>query len=698
VVSNINLNQQRGGKLVALGIVCLWAGTSCSTTPTMTAPIAARLVIATLPSSTAAAGVALSPQPVIQVSDAAGNPVTSRGVLITATIASGGGALTGTTALRTDDHGRATFADLAITGSVGTRTLRFSASGLASATSPDIALEHGPASAVVVASGSNQTVPAGTPVPVLPTVRVLDGSGNPVPGVEVTFAVTSGGGVIVGPLQVTDAAGQATVGGWTLGTAIGLNVLTATVAGVTNGVLVFNATGVIGPPASITILAGDLQSATIGSAVDSAPAVKVTDAFNNPIAGVAVTFVVTAGGGTLTTASPVTDATGIARVGAWRMGLTPGVNSLSVSVGTAPPLTFGATAVDLPVIAISAGGTHSCAGLASGGGGRCWGTNTNGQLGDGTISPDSMPVTVTGALIPTQVGAGQSHSCLLTAAGTAHCWGLNSSGQLGDGTTTPSLVPVAVTGGHLFTMLTVGAFHACGLKADGSVYCWGAGANGRLGNGFTQNAGIPQLVTGGFNFTAVSAGTTHTCGVRTDGVVLCWGSNVNGRLGDGTTTDRLVPTSVSGAGIYSSVAAGGAHSCALDTTGLAWCWGLGSSGQLGTGSLPAQLLVPTSVAGSTSFSAISTGAFHSCGLDDSGAAWCWGSNSLGRLGDGTTALRSAPVSVLGGLTYSVISAGGQHTCARSSAGSALCWGRSAEGQVGDGQAVTRLTPVGVKAP
>jgi alpha-tubulin suppressor-like RCC1 family protein len=695
-VSKPKLSHRYGGKTVALGIVCLWAGISCSTTPAITAPIAARLVIATSPSSTAAAGVALSPQPVIQISDATGSPVASRGVLITATIASGGGALSGTTALRTDNDGRAVFLDLAITGAVGPRTLRFSASGLASATSPDIALEHGPPNSIVIATGSNQTVPAGTQVPVLPTVRVLDGSGNPVPGVEVAFSVTDGGGMIVGPSQITDAAGQAAVGGWTLGTGIGLNVLSATVTGLTNGMVAFHATGVIGPPASITILEGDLQSATIGSAVDTPPAVKVTDAFDNPIAGVAVAFVVTAGGGTLTTSSPVTDATGTARIGAWRLGLTPGVNGLSVSVGTAPAEAFSATAVDLTVLAISAGGTHSCAALASDG--RCWGTNINGQLGNGTVSPDSMPVVVTGALVPTQVGAGQSHSCLLAVAGTAHCWGLNSSGQVGDGTTTSSLVPVTVTGGHVFTMLTVGAFHTCGLKADGSVYCWGAGANGRLGNGFTQNAGIPQLVTGGFNFITVSAGTTHTCAVRMDGIVLCWGSNVNGRLGDGTTTDRLTPTSVSGAGIYTTVAAGGAHSCAIDTTGVAWCWGLGTSGQLGTGSLPAQLLMPTTVAGSTSFSAITTGSLHSCGLDGAGSAWCWGSNGLGRLGDGTTVLRSSPVGVLGGLSYTAISAGGQHTCARSSAGSALCWGRSAEGQVGDGQAITRLTPVGVKAP
>ncbi len=668
----------------------------CTSSGGPTGPIAVRLILAIEPAASAGSGAQLAPQPVVQIVDAEGGSVASRGVLITVTIASGGGGLSGETAVRTEPDGRATFSNLALTGPVGVRTLRFSAVGLAAAISRQISVEAGPPAGALAQAGNNQTAAAGTVVPVAPAVRVTDGSGNPVMGARVTFAIATGGGAIAGSTPFSDAQGVATLGQWVLGTGIGQNSLTAAVDGLAGTPVVFTATGVVGPAASLTIVEGDGQQATIGTQVTTAPAVRVADAFGNPVAGLAITFAVTAGGGSVTGSVPISDPGGVARVGTWRLGFVPGVNTLSATRQGVPPASFGAEATDLAVSQISAGIGHSCA-VGTDNVTRCWGDNTSGQLGNGTTALDSIPVATGTAQTFTQLVTGVAHSCGLTAAGAAWCWGVNGAGQLGDGTTTDSPVPVAVTGGLAFTSLTAFGSHTCGLRADGAAFCWGFGANGRLGDGFTLSRVFPVQVLGGHVFTTLSAGAAHTCGRRTDGAVLCWGGNANGRLGDGTTTERVTPTPVAGATLFTAVAAGGAHTCALDTGGAAWCWGLNSSGQIGDGTTT-QRTSPATVGGGRTYIVIATGTQHSCAVTSLFEAFCWGENASGRLGDGTTTDRNQPVAVTGGLSYAALRTGDQHTCARTTSGSAICWGGNATGQLGDGSTAMRTSPVGVKRP
>lgn len=672
----------------------LAAAAACSGSGGITDPIPARLGMALEPPADASSGVALAIQPAVQVLDVDGNPVASRGVLVTVTVASGGGAVEGETSVRTDAAGRAAFTGLILSGPVGSRTLRFSAQGLSAVISRVINLSAGPATQAVVHAGNNQTTAAGTPVPAAPAVRVTDGSGNPVPGVRVTFTVSAGGGTVAGATPLTNVQGIATLGQWTLGTGIGVNSLGATVDGLAGGPVLFTATAVVGPAAQLTLVEGDGQSATIGTAVSTAPAVKVADAFGNPVTGLAITFAVSAGGGSVTGGTGVSDAGGVARVGSWRLGFIPGVNALTATRTGVPPVTFNANAVDLSITSIAAGGQHSCA-AGTDGITRCWGDNTQGQLGNGATSPDSVPVIVSGGLALVQVSAGLNHSCGLTAAGAAWCWGINTTGQLGDGTSIGSLVPVPVAGGHIFTQVSVGLLHSCAVRNDGSAWCWGIGANGRLGDGLLLSRVSPVAVAGGHTFTQVTAGGSHTCGRRSDGTVLCWGAGANGRLGDGFTLDRPVPTAVSGGGTYASVEAGGGHTCALDAAGAAWCWGVNASGQVGDAT-NTQRLTPTPVQGGRTWIAISTGTQHTCAVTTLFEGFCWGENAGGRLGDGTSTDRNLPTAVTGGLSYSVIRAGEQHTCARNTNGSAICWGVNAAGQVGDGTTTSRSSPVGVR--
>ncbi len=662
----------------------------------ITPAIPAALAIVAEPSADARSGIPFPAQPAVELRDALGGVVNTRGLLVTAGVATGGGTLTGTTSARTDDQGRAVFTDLGIEGLVGVRTLRFSAPGLTPALSRSINLAAGLPATLAPAAGNNQTAPAGTAVPIAPAVRIQDAAGNPVPDVMVLFSVTSGGGSVTGPSVASGADGMARVGGWTLGPQVGPNSLTAAAGSLSQ---VFTATGIVGPAARIEIQAGDAQTAVIGFPVAVPPAVKVTDAFGNPISGVTVTFTVASGGGLVTGATPVTDATGVARVGSWVLGFVPGGQSLSVTRAGVPPALVAAIATDFPIGMVAAGGFSTCA-LSPAGSGWCWGANGAGQLGNGTTLAATLPTAVQGGGTFQTVALGAGHACGLTPAGEARCWGTNLSGQLGDGTTADRSIPGPVSGGHTFTRIAVGDVHTCALDTAGQAWCWGSNANGRLGNGTTTPSAAPVAVQGGHAFTQLSAGAAHTCGLQADGQLFCWGSNNSGRLGDGTATDRSTPVAVvvpPGAASFASVAAGGFHTCALDLNGAAFCWGAGAGGALGTGNAANQLTAAP-VAGGHVFTSLAAGQGHTCGISADGTVRCWGQNANGRLGDGTVTNRLSPTLVAGSVRATALALGAEHTCVRTTFGSAACWGRGLEGQLGDGGNLSRLTAAGVTPP
>jgi len=205
---------------------------------------------------------------------------------------------------------------------------------------------------IEVVGGNDGTATVNTAVAVPPSVLVKNVLGNPVPSVLVSFRVTAGDGTLTEADAVTDASGIATVGSWTLGTTVGTNTLTATVAGLPP--VTFSATGTGGPATQIAISAGNNQSAVAGTAVTTAPSVVVRDGFGNPVPEVEVTFAVASGGGTIDPASsaPVTtDADGVATLRSWTLGVTAGVNTLTASIVESDPAieaTFTATAVTVP--------------------------------------------------------------------------------------------------------------------------------------------------------------------------------------------------------------------------------------------------------------------------------------------------------------------------------------------------------------
>jgi len=183
---------------------------------------------------------------------------------------------------------------------------------------------------------------------------------------------------------------------------------------------------------------------------------------------------------------------------------------------------------------------------------------------------------------------------------------------------------------------------------------------------------------------------------------MCWGNNEYGQLGiNAVTAPKTSPTGIYAATIGSvlGIDAGMEHTCAINTSGNAFCWGRNNFGQLGVATSTTYYHNPRSPTNSSGvvFTSISAGHNHVCAARSGGGAYCWGLNDQGQLGDGTISNKPsmAPVSNLT-VVVSAISGGHQHTCAIKSGGELLCWGYNVYGQLGDGTTTRRTTPVDVR--
>jgi alpha-tubulin suppressor-like RCC1 family protein len=406
--------------------------------------------------------------------------------------------------------------------------------------------------------------------------------------------------------------------------------------------------------------------------------------------------------------------------------------------------TGGTTSPPKP-IQISAGYEHSCA-LLSDNSVWCWGRNSFGELGiSNTTNRSTIPVKVqfaagTSASVKA-IAAGTYHSCAVFSDETAQCWGDNEFGELGDGTTTSTSVPVTVMASATTPQLrlsgiqsiSTGGKFTCAVVSDSTstsgniAKCWGYGSSGQLGTGCSGcKASYPSTVVTNTTtntllrgVSSVSAGSSHACAVLTGGATYCWGSNVNGRLGNGSTTDSNLPQQVyDGAStmVATDVSAGGFSTCALVNSSVR-CWGYNYYGQLGSGSNNLQETNSVSVTlpdnSNNSVIQISTGDKHACAVAQSGDIYCWGQGASGQLGRDPSLLSPGCNNGDGNYCSSTpmlsnfsnikrpnvkVSCGNQFMMAWDDSGSAYGLGYDYYGQLGDGYTTyTNYIPVPLTA-
>jgi len=366
----------------------------------------------------------------------------------------------------------------------------------------------------------------------------------------------------------------------------------------------------------------------------------------------------------------------------------PSSDPLPISEGTA------SLAAAPAMVQVSAGGPHTC-GVTAVGQAYCWGHNEAGQLGNGSTLSSNRPVQVVGGLAFRQISAGTGHTCAVTTENHLYCWG---SGVLVGVAPPPSGIetePALIVPALRFQSVSAGANHTCAVTVgDRRAYCWGFNDFGGLGDGTTSYRATPVRVSGSHAWRHVSAGNLFTCGITTANVASCWGTDRRGNLGDGATEQRkLRPAVVAGDHRFIQIGSGESHTCAVTTARRAWCWGDGSFGSIGDGKT-LDRFTPRAVAGGHTFDRVSAGGSHTCAESTTNQTYCWGWNAFGQVGNGTSGFQGVtrPSLVVGGFHFVQVDAGVDLACGRTSGAVVRCWGSNSSGQLGDGTTTHRSTP------
>jgi hypothetical protein len=338
-----------------------------------------------------------------------------------------------------------------------------------------------------------------------------------------------------------------------------------------------------------------------------------------------------------------------------------------------------------------------------------WGTNTNGQLGDGSGTNRSTPVTTTsGGITWKQVSAGTDHTAAIKTDGTLWTWGRNYGGALGTNNTTNRNTPVTTfAGGTDWKQVSTGNQFTAAIKTDGTLWIWGYNNFGQLGTNALSNRSTPVTTfAGGTNWQQVSASNaSHTAAIKTDGTLWIWGNGGNGQLGTNALSNRSTPvTTFAGGTNWQQVSCDGdatvnGHTAAIKTDGTLWTWGTGTSGQLGNNTASGSSTPITTFAGGTNWKQVSCGGYHTAAIKTDGTLWTWGRNvnalsaANGQLGDNTSINRSIPVTTFaGGNNWKQVDGGRYFTTAIKTDGTLWTWGLNSGGQLGDNTITNRSTP------
>jgi alpha-tubulin suppressor-like RCC1 family protein len=366
--------------------------------------------------------------------------------------------------------------------------------------------------------------------------------------------------------------------------------------------------------------------------------------------------------------------------------------------GTRPTASAGPVTVKSisGAVGIAAGRFHTCAVLRDGAV-RCWGANDTGQLGHASAELSDIPVAVGGIASARAVAAGQAHTCALLNDRTVRCWGWNEAGQLGQGLPGGSFaVPAVVEGISEAVTLGAGGLQSCAVLVDGTQRCWGTDGPPRTEHRFAMRTPVPLETPGIAGALAVAPGLAHNCILLRVGTVRCRGNNSEGQLGDGTFESSRLPVPVTGVAAARAIVSGDAHTCVLVADGHVHCWGSNASAQLGRPIVEAspRPLVVGGVAGAV---ALASGEAHACVVLADRTARCWGQNEDGQLGRGWTGQSSFRAEAVIGLSrVTALALGAGFSCALLDDRTIRCWGKNSHGELGDGTTRGSALPVGVR--
>jgi alpha-tubulin suppressor-like RCC1 family protein len=534
-------------------------------------------------------GAPVATLPSVIAKDAAGNVVPD--VLVTFATQDAGAVLTDASST-TSAAGLATLGGWTLPTVAGPYIVSATAAGVSGSPVVFTAVAGPGAPEVMQASGNGQSALYGSRLETPLHVRVVDGYGNPTPGVVVTWGSVSGAGTPE-PINVATDADGVVRAGYRVGTTPGVNVVRA----------------------------------AIGSRNLSVDMSVTARGFTSQL-------------GAGWHHSCALDDTGVAWC--WGENANGQIGDGSTTNRSVPTAVGGA----LRFRRLSVAGSATCA-LTTDDVPYCWGANGFAAIGDGTTTDRPVPTAVAGGHRFAELTTSGLVTCGLTTAGAAWCWGTDRYRQLGVGgaaveTCTSrtgnlfecSRVPLAVAGGLTFASITIGQEHVCALPSSGQLRCWGRSS--AWGGSTAQDPwDAPQPAAPGLTFSEVTAGYYHTCGIVAPSSAYCWGNDNYGDLGNGPGAYyQPVPTRLSGLAA-SHLDAGEIGTCAVLTDGRAACWGYNETGGVGDDTL-VNRGAPTTVASGQTFTTISTSSAHACGRIANGQVYCWGYNAQGQAGNGTT--------------------------------------------------------------
>jgi alpha-tubulin suppressor-like RCC1 family protein len=348
------------------------------------------------------------------------------------------------------------------------------------------------------------------------------------------------------------------------------------------------------------------------------------------------------------------------------------------------------------IVDVQSGAKHTVA-LKEDGSIWVWGSNENGQLGNGTYGPNVLePFHLSSLSNFIAISTGVFNTVALKNDGTVWTWGSNGNGQIGNGAVGGNIVnPYQIPTLSNIKAIESGDYHMVALKGDGTVWTWGLNNYGQIGKGTAGgNVATPQKIASLTNIKSISAGSYHSAALGIDGSVWTWGENYFGQIGNGTTNDNIPnPYKVIGISDVKSISTGNEHTIALKNDGTFWAWGYNNAGQKGNGTSGVNVLSPFQITSLTGVESISAGGNNSSALKIDGTAWIWGDNSSGQIGNGGTANALIPTQIIVPSEIKKLSIGGSHTAILKEDGSVWTVGKNTNGQLGDKTIVNKLNSI-----